>query len=313
MVADLVRTPDDYRGLLTGIALGSIPVLIFVIADLISGRSFLGTEPTLFYGSEAAFELGIRRVTSTFYDPNALGRYLAFVSISSLGLLVRSPRRSITLLVSALVVAQVGALLVTSSRGALLALAFGIVTMIAATLVWGRRRIRVPGGVILLLTLGVGGLVAVLSPVILERLSQALEGDARLTLLSGGLKIAQSRPLFGFGIGHVEEAMTPVLGRPMATHNLYLEVLLAFGGIGLILFLGYTGSILARGLAEFRRNGSAQMLTAIASLTAMLVMGLTLHGIQADEPWLAIGLCAAAAHLTRDEHSVQNAPAQPPR
>ena len=57
------------------------------------------------------------------------------------------------------------------------------------------------------------------------------------------------RPIVGHGLGTTPEAKTHILGRRQASHNLYAELLIELGIVGMFIFLRFLFKVY-RGLAE---------------------------------------------------------------
>lgn len=72
---------------------------------------------------------------------------------------------------------------------------------------------------------------------------QSGTAEGRLTGMVNEFKLGLERPIFGFGLGTTAEAKFNTFGRSKASHNMYAEVLIETGIVGLIMFLRFVLSI----------------------------------------------------------------------
>src|SRR5690554_77525 len=72
---------------------------------------------------------------------------------------------------------------------------------------------------------------------------QAASADGRIQGMINEFKIGLERPIFGHGLGTTGEAKFHLKGRAQAAHNLYAELLMEVGIIGLFIFIYYMKSI----------------------------------------------------------------------
>jgi O-antigen ligase len=107
------------------------------------------------------------------------------------------------------------------------------------------------------------------------------------------------RPFLGFGFGNVERAIGSYFGTITSSHNILLEVALSTGLLGAAALFGYWAYWLARLFESRGAPNDTDIATAMALLVAMFVMGLTLHGIRADELWLALAFAPVVVALAR--------------
>lgn len=302
IVVDVVRTQDGALLVLRGVVLGSIAVISFALLDLAVGRSFLGTAAERIYGSGLTGQFGLWRVTSTFTDANALGRYLAWVAPLTLGLMISETRSKVRRGITALFAVQVVVILITLSRGAALALIVGVGALLLADRGRTQRawssvvsffRSRSRG-----VRIGIIAGLAAFAGLLLVGMSDRFLGvgnDPRWAIARAATSLITSHPLLGVGFGNVEAAMANYLRTQTSTHNLYLEIAASVGVVGFALWVGFVASAIRSAWRAYRTTASVLVLAAVASVAGMLVMGLTLHGISADEPWIAVGLMMAIA------------------
>ena len=72
---------------------------------------------------------------------------------------------------------------------------------------------------------------------------QSHSAEGRISGMWEEFSIGLKRPLFGHGLGTTPEAKAHVVGKSRAAHNLYAEVLIELGLVGLFVFLRYLSAI----------------------------------------------------------------------
>lgn len=135
------------------------------------------------------------------------------------------------------------ALILTMSRGAFLAL------LVVAWFVWIESKHK-----ILLIVAGI--LIALTAWSVMDdnqrdRYTSLISSDAKQSATAEGrfagmineFKLGLERPIFGFGLGTTAEAKFNTFGKSKASHNMYAEVLIETGIVGLIMFLRFVFSI----------------------------------------------------------------------
>jgi O-antigen ligase len=275
------------------IILSTIPVVIFGILDAVYKRSFLGTAH-LFYASP--FD-DVRRVASTFYDPNALGRFLVFAFLVTLGALSAPAFRRFALSLVALMAVQVYVLLNTYSRGSLIALAVALVVYF----VWAApAKVRIISALLIVVMLvGTAWLWPSVFGIVGERFQGAFEGNdplgGRAELIQQGVHAVYDSPLIGYGPGNTAEAVGRYRGADKSPHNLYIDFLLSAGILGAACVALYAGIHLRA--AVMSKEWYARLL--VVSFVGLLVMGLSLHGVKTNELWVTMALLAPVARLAQ--------------
>ncbi len=181
----------------------------------------------------------VRRVNSTFMDPNIFARYLAVSILGGLLLIVRREWSFTALRVVALLL-QIGALVVTFSRTGWIIFFCGI---FGITLLGNQRRrwgILIGGG---------GALLAFLAvPSVRDRLLTLEAGVSALGqrqhLLKGGWAMFIEHPLSGVGLGNFQWAMehsyrylVPWSYSVTRSHTTVVTVLAEMGIFGLVAML----------------------------------------------------------------------------
>lgn len=296
LVRNLIRDTAALDRLIGSIVIGSVAVVGVTLADIALGRSSVGVVASQLYASASG---GAFRVTGTFVDPNALGRYLAFAIAVTLCAwsLPRFGRYRVPMAV--LVALQAFCLLNTFSRGALVA----AVAVTAIYLLWQRglasRAAWVAVGAAFAAAVVVWNDRVLLA--LLERLGAGASyvDLTRVDIYRTGVEVFWRSPLFGFGPDNVTRALGTAAGRALSPHSLYLEVLL---GVGMLGSAALGAFVLGRVRGAMRARSTAlepHARVAVIALIAVLLSGLTLHGLQENELWLSLALLAAVEAIAR--------------
>jgi putative inorganic carbon (HCO3(-)) transporter len=131
------------------------------------------------------------RVNSLFWDPNIYGRYLVLTILLATTTLIWAASRTLALALAGAIAIAFAGLVFAFSQTSFLALFAGLVVLVA--LRWTFRWTAVATG-IAVLAIGVG--LAVRSS---SNDSNSINTEGHGTLVSGGLKLAKHRPLYGYG------------------------------------------------------------------------------------------------------------------
>jgi len=260
----------------------------------------------------------LERVGGAIGDPNALARLLvAGLVLASLlaatGLITSANR---LLAASAAVVCAAG-LVLTLSRGGLVALAFALV---AALVFAGRWRAQVGVLVVAVGLIAGGYYVAIATPEAQERLTTSNGGSGRTDLWRVGWAVVEDRPVLGAGAGNFGVVSRGYLGEAgllrrsdlivstsNVLHNTYLGTLVELGVVGaclLLAILGFSLGCLVRAARTSMRAGDAGMeLLArglFVALVAMLAADFFISEPYNKHLWLLLALCPAVLAVARD-------------
>lgn len=293
MMVNLVENVGDLRAILASMLVGSLLVCLVGFADILSGTSFLGTVDYQYYAGGIT---GLRRITATFYDPNALGRFLTFGILVNLTMFSVVERQDTfrRLALAALFLAQSVCLVYTFSRGAFIAVLGGL--LVFALTNPGSWKSRLAG------LAGVASMIGLVfteqMDALFARFTLAGEGlGGRVMAIQGAVPAFLRSPVVGYGPGNAPQAIGMDRGLPLSPHNLYTEVLVSAGLLGAVLLGSYVFLLLrdawrVRGalLQPYSRG-------MIAALVGVLLMGLSLHTLKANELWLAVALLASIVNL----------------
>jgi O-antigen ligase len=282
--------PGSVRRLWTAIVAGSIPVAGYAVAQR------LGIDPL--WGDD----IGADRAFATFGQPNALAAYLALCVPLSIGLALDRDRRTRTLAIVAGAIGTI-ALVMTGSRGGLLALLGGAVVVAVTTMFQragsARRRERtmsaaVAAGAVavgLMTLVWFGGLGAARDGIAPIREDGDSSIDDHLSVWRVAVDVAITNPLFGTGPDTFPDVFPTSSRRVLAAervdhldqfrvespHNLFLATAAGSGILAMValaaFFVGVATTLLQADRRRSRGEGASCPLLGVAlgSLTAFLI------------------------------------------
>jgi len=255
--------------------------------------AYVAAGSTIFnYATGAVLTDAYGRYAASGFDPNELGCLLALALPMAWYLAARAASGFQRWLNRAYFVAGTLAILLTASRGALLATIVALF-VVPWTLTQLRGGVRVAAVVILL---GAGAAAVRFVPAFaFERLSttrsEITQGtlNHRLQIWSKGIQAVPARPLHGYG----PAGWYPAIGLDQAPHNTYLSILVEEGLIGLLLYLAILTVVLERlfRLHTFERRVGLTMLATLA--VAMTPLGWAGH----KASWLVLALLAGLSDV----------------
>jgi O-antigen ligase len=245
-------------------------------------------------------------------DPNQLAASIAAALVLALFLLVGTARRDQRLVLLLYLGTYVVTIMLTESRGAIVACAVG---GMAAIVVAGPFRARIVPIVLIIAACGVV-YYAVLAPSgFRERVTQAVatERDPRLDSWSIARRVWEEHPVAGVGLGNfvvVEQGFLSdqislysarkLHNIELVSHNTYLDVLTELGLIGFVLFSALITAAAGSALEAVRRvdTRDARLGLTIRGLLAALVTLLTAYFFVSElygkQLWLLLAVVAAA-------------------
>ncbi len=173
------------------------------------------------------------RVNSLFWDPNIYGRYLVLTILLATTALLWAANRVVVLALAGAVAIAFAGLLFAFSQTSFIALFAGLVVMIA--LRWSFRWTAIATLVAVAL-IGGGLLVRHAS-----NDSNSINTEGHGTLVSGGLKLARHRPIFGYGSASfskefAREEHVPS-GETTLSHSEPVTVAAEQGAVGVLAYL----------------------------------------------------------------------------
>ncbi|MCP4652294.1 MAG: hypothetical protein GY858_02770 [Candidatus Omnitrophica bacterium] len=209
-------------------------------------------------------------IRATFYNPNNLSSYLTAMFFINYGVLYRSKKNWVKIIVVIASLMLMGGLLLTYSRAGWFSFLVGIILLVAFS---ADKQSRV------LLAIFAAIFVAVTShlPFFEQKLLLTFHagGDAqRFVLWKAAILMFKHNPLFGRGLGLfmdcVKEYAVNLEGAYYA-HNCYLQILAETGIFGLGTFLWFLWELLLKGYKELRRRVDFRYLGLFLGLISFLI------------------------------------------
>lgn len=250
-------------------------------------------------------------------DPNQLAAAIVTALVLALFLLCAASRRSQRLVLLVFSAMYIVTIMLTESRGAIVAGAIGAVAAIALA---GPFRSRIVPLVLIIAALGVG-YYAVLAPsAFRERVADVVttERDPRLDSWSIARRVWEEHPVAGVGIGNfvvVEQAFLAdqinlfsarkLHMIELVSHNTYLDVLTELGLIGFALFGTFVLVTIGAAVAAARRIDTQAPRLAltvrglVAALVTLLAAYFFVSELYGKQLWLLLGLLATVPTVVR--------------
>lgn len=257
------------------------------------------------------------RAYSILGSPNVLGSYMAFASLlaAGLGLQRKNLITSLFLLGSAGVMAL--CLLLTFSRGALLAWAGSVVIVAVIMAIWYDKRLifAIAGvGVVAVFALVVVApsvverMIFVFSP---EYLAKSAQGG-RVTRWLNALDQMRHEPFFGAGLGHYGGAVGARHYATIYVDNYYAKTWAEMGLIGISLFIWLIGALITNVVGAWRRVWGGPHAMVVAGILGGLLAVILHNGVENifEVPfmtvifWLTAGIgLAMPSYIGRGDNS----------
>jgi O-antigen ligase len=310
MVVALIRTKEQ---LMAGMFFWVFGGLIIGGMALLEGLAGLGGGGRSASLQTSALETGEYLNYPILF---AIGLFMAIKSTSSRAFLIMS-----------FAFLLLATLIGSASRGPLIGLAFGLLFLFFfcsrfRTYVYWLIPVGVAGTVAAFFILGLFGenLIDLIAEVF-QRFIEFVEnpeGDTgwnyRLHIWRGVWEIYLDNPILGIGVGSLPEVLpkyaTGIATKAQLAHNLYLEVFIAVGPFGFLLFLWFlwrVGKILVKHL--FDKADMALYLLCMGLLAGQVAkaVGNLSFGLFFEDrvEWVAIGMCLAAVEIYRRMHEGQ--------
>lgn len=221
----------------------------------------------------------------SYASPNYLSLFLAPILAMSLvaSILYKKWWRTLSILSSVLIII---ALIGTQSRGA----AIGVVGAIIITTLWwrlhgGKKQYRWLSWSALALVIIAGATFWLAAPnfnASPEDGRVATSNNVRWYIWQTSIEMSRQKPIFGVGLGNYQNYFTeltadrvnyPEYISPLAlsAHNLYLNILVTMGGIGLIIFMWM---LIATIINISKKPRSADLCLVVVAFVAMIFYGL---------------------------------------
>lgn len=289
----LVDSEGRVRMLLQSYILGTGVCAVDTIYNVITGR---GYSPLDDMEGEI---LHSDRYTATGLNPNDLGLMLALSIPMTFYLLARRKQNpAIALFRWAQFVLSVTAVLLTGSRGGLLATSAAILVL-PLTFSWLPRWQKLVAGLACVGAVVCG--VTLVPPDTWQRFfhlgTEISAGTMthRTQIWSAGVQLFRQHPLLGVGSAAHALAIVSILGRPLVAHNTFLSVLVELGVPGELLLIGLLGAAF---FCASRMKGLERVLWGISLVTWCIgVCGGTWE--YRKTTWFLLSLLVAHAYAQR--------------
>jgi len=228
------------------------------------------------------------RVNSLFWDPNIYGRYLAMAIVISLGVLVWTAERRRALALAGAIAVLFAGLCVAFSQTSFISLLAGVAVLVA--LRWSVTWAAIATPVVA--AIAIAGLITIGNGTDSNR-GPKINTEGRTTLISGGIDLAQERPIYGHGSASFPESFAEQedvkKGENTVSHNEPVTVAAEQGAIGVLVYLALLAVALWTLLSGMRRvapgfggeasAGGEQGLVAARMAIVAAFGGLILHTI----------------------------------
>lgn len=250
-------------------------------------------------------------------DPNYLAMVLVPAIMLAAGLAFRASPMQRAGLGVCVVLAAIG-LAATQSRGGVLA---ALVSAIVALLIWRGRRAQIAAMIVVALMATAAFFAA--SPAAWQRVHAGnTSGSGRVDIWQVAWRVGNDHPIFGVGIHQFAEYSPRYVRQPGAldyvdlivdkhivVHNVYLELWVETGIIGLLLYLGFVVACLAaawRAKGLFERMGDSEMATlartVVLATVGMLAASFFLSNVSNHQSWVLLALGPVLASIAiRDQ------------
>jgi putative inorganic carbon (HCO3(-)) transporter len=279
VITDWIRTPRDTRTLLKVLMISTIAVALFGFYQVMIG----GYSPV--YDVLYPVQEEIRqippwegRITSFLEHYNGLAAYINLVVPFCLVFALRGTDPKLRTLSKWCMALASVALLLTQSRGGLLA--YVAILMVSAYMLAPDRKTRMRR---LAVVLVVCVLAAAAAGLLFQRLGEIDDYTAvsRLAIWGGAFTVFARAPVVGAGFGNLRPLMGGLLGLPEGwmgdAHNLYLELLAESGLVGLIAFAFLIVSAL-RAARKCMRQSREEFAWLIGIAAFAALCGVLVHG-----------------------------------
>lgn len=259
-------------------------------------QEMIGVAPLALWEDIEAVGENVVRVYSTLKNPNLLGGYLIGVIPLCLSLLLmrRDWRRP---LLALSLVASLFALVWSYSRGAYIGFFVSILVffLLLMHLAWqrGKPRARVIILLLLISFLLIASAGVVISPTLKRRVESVFSiwghtsNVTRFTVWQSSLRMFKDHWLLGIGLGNdTFRRVYAFYMRPrfnsLASYNLFLEVGIENGTLGLLIFIAMLYVLFSQGLRRLSRENLPDAIMTIGAISACIAP--LFHGL-ADTIW----------------------------
>lgn len=306
-VASTVRTRQDVLFVVTIVMLGLLFESLLMIGLGVTGKAFSFGAISTRIDPAVAAQGGVTRVAGTVGSPNAAAAYLSFLLAPALSLTLSDLSPRLRVLAAMAFGLGTAALVLTFSRGGLIAFAISMLILVAFAL----RRGWLSPATVWVAGVMVGVIIAVFHDPLAARFFGSDNGAAyaRIPLMSIAFHIIADHPVLGVGVNNFAGILPGYAGPEFSNqfiytvHNMYLMVWAEIGLAGLVAFLWFLLTTLRRAWRcanSLGRDLSPLALGLMAGLTGQLFhmfVDVFNGWSQLESLWLMAGLLAAMSML----------------
>jgi putative inorganic carbon (HCO3(-)) transporter len=275
----LIETDDQFNRAFKALMLSSICVALFGLYQFLLG-DYSAVYHALYPFQDEAQKAPewSGRITSFLGHFNSLAGYLNLQIPLFIALALRASNQSVRRLARLALALSGIALVLTQSRGALLATV--VILLLAAWLLAPTLRLRIRW---LMAMTAIGVVAAILLGLMFQRLSGIDDYTevTRLAVWAGACSVFAGSPVMGIGFGNLRSVLASFIDLPddfiIDAHNLYLELLAETGIVGFLIFALLIFVALRRAWRLLRdRHDELNPIVGFAALAA--VIGVLVHG-----------------------------------
>ena len=279
VITDWVETREDARALFKVLMSSAIVVAIFGFYQ-VAVAGYTSLYDILYPVREEILQIPPweGRITSFLEHYNGLAGYLNLIIPFSIGFALRGTDPTMRMLGRWCFALASLALLLTQSRGGLLA--YFAILIVSACFFAPNRKSRMRR---IALVLVVCLLATVVAGLFFQRLAEIDDYTtvSRLAIWGGAFTVFAHSPVWGIGFGNFRTMLGSLLGLPQGwvgdAHNLYLELLAETGLVGFITFMSLSIVVLRRSARQYRYFGDPfDKIIGFAVFAA--IVGLLVHG-----------------------------------
>ncbi len=278
-VVDWVRSENDFKAVVNTLMISTIGATVFGIYQYM-----IGDYSAIFYALYPIQDEALKnppfsgRITSFLSHYNTFAGYLNMVIPFAIALAIKARDKFTRALARICFAMSSLALVLTQSRGGLLA--YVAVLVMSAYYLTPTPKARMRWIVAILITCLVGGL---LIGMVFERLAGVDQFTelSRLAIWAGAGIIFIGHPVAGIGYGNFKNVLAATVDVPegfmLDAHNLYMELLAETGVLGFIAFFILAFTVMRRGVNTYK-NSRALMDSVVGFAVATGVMSVMAHG-----------------------------------
>jgi len=293
LIWELATTVARVRGLIISYVLGAGFASIATIYNYATGRTT---------SQQMGLDWETYRYSVDGVNADELGLIVALSIPMAFYLLTVSKRRWLNALCWAQVIAGITAILISATRGALFAVAVGIVMMAVPTL---NHISPMQRGIAVIACIALVSSAAFVVPKtsldrILSTGTELTEGTLthRTVIWAAGMEVFRDHPFLGVGAGAYGPAIVKIVNIPLIAHNTFVSVLVELGVFGLLLLLALLASMFYSAL----RMKYLERRFWFALLMTWVIGVCSLTQEYRKITWLLFGLLAA--HIYAKEHRI---------